>query len=267
MGNSKNRTIYKVLIPLGIVLVLSLVGNIILIAKIKSNLQISRKNIADMIIQPVSAQEIYPEFICGCCGKLLDPDNVCCGDMKQKIDYIDILVEVGLSKDEIIMKVAKKFGLNSLAKDEMTSIIKNKLLEAAPDYAPQIVFEQERINLGTVSQAQGITTITFNFKNNGSGDLIIDKLTTSCGCTVAAIVYQGQEGPSFTMPGHGQDNPKDWTIVIAAGDMAQVKVYYDPNAHGPQPEDRQFITRTISIFSNDPVEFAKQLRIELEQTP
>lgn len=255
----------KILFILIIFLFLSLSVNAILITKNKSSKSIEK--IADIVVQTVSAKEIYPEFICGCCGKTLDPNNICCGDMKQKIEYIDTLVDVDLSKDEIIMKTAKKFGLNSLAKQETKTEIKNQLIVNAPADAPQIIFEQEKQDLGTISQSNGIASTTFNFINNGKGDLIIDNLTTSCGCTSVSIIYNNNEGPTFTMPGHGKDNPKDWSVAIAPGDTAQVKVYYDPNAHGPQKTDKESITRTISIFSNDPVEFEKQLKIDLEQTP
>ena len=37
--------------------------------------------------------------------------------------------------------------------------------------------------------------------------------------------------------------------------------------HGKQKEDILSITRTVSIFSNDPVEFEKQIKIELDQIP
>ena len=69
------------------------------------------------------------------------------------------------------------------------------------------------------------------------------------------------------MPGHGKENPENWSIAIAPGSSAELKVYYDPNAHGLQEAASQSITRTISVFSNDPVDFEKQIRIELTQTP
>jgi len=254
-------------ISLASFLIISLVGNAILLAKINNNSGEIIDKVTNVIIQPVSAAEIYPEFMCGCCGKALDPNNVCCGDMKQKIAYIDTQVDAGFSKEEIMMRTTKEFGLNSLIKEETKIEIKSQLIANAPADAPKIVFISEQADIGVISQSNGITTTTFSFTNNGQGDLIIDNLTTSCGCTSASIVYNGSEGPSFTMPGHGKDNPTNWSVAIAPGDTAQVKIYYDPNAHGPQKKDIEFITRTISVFSNDPVEFEKQLKIELEQIP
>jgi len=219
------------------------------------------------LIEPVNAAEIYPEFICGCCGRPLDPVNPCCGDMKQKINYIDQQIEAGLSKDEIMIAAVKEFGLASLAKEGTEQEIKNILIDQAPVDAPKIIFEQTSYDFGQVSQADGIVFTYFPIKNKGESNLVIDKLSTSCGCTLASIVYQGEEGPTFTMPGHGKENPANWSVAIAPGDEAQLKIYYDPNTHGEQKEDVLPVTRTISIFSNDPVEFEKQVRIDLNQTP
>ena len=220
-----------------------------------------------LLIEPAKAAEIYPEFICGCCGRPLDPLNPCCGDMKQKVEYIEKQVKAGLSKDEIMIAAVKEFGINSLAKEETKQEIKNKLIALAPLDAPKIVLAQTSYDFGKVSQGGGIVSANFNLKNEGSSNLIINKLSTSCGCTSASIIYNGVEGPTFTMPGHGKDNPQNWSVSITPGDAAQLKVYYDPNAHGEQKEPSLAITRTIDVFSNDPVEFEKQVRIELNQTP
>lgn len=222
----------------------------------------------NVIQSPVAhAQELYQEFVCPCCGAVLDPKNICCGSMEQRIAYIDDLVEQGLSKEEILLKTVKEFGVNALARQEVKEEIKSALLRDAPVNAPKIVFNQESFDLGTIRQRDGITFTLVPFENTGENDLVIHKLDTSCGCTSASIVYKGMEGPTFTMPGHGKKNPTNWNVSIAPGQSAMLKIYYDPNAHGPQKKPNEFITRTVSVYSNDPVEFEKQIRIELEQTP
>lgn len=248
-------------------LFLSLIANAILLTSINNSSGKAMHTVVEAISQPVVAAEIYPEFVCGCCGKPLDPENICCGDMRQKIEYIDDQVEAGLSEEEIIMRAVKKFGLNSLAKDETKQAVRLELALGAAADAPKIVFEADKQDLGVISQSDNLASTSFNFKNDGKSGLVIDKLSTSCGCTSAAVVYRGEEGPTFTMPGHGKANPEDWSVTIAPGESAELKVYYDPKAHGPQKKDRELITRTISVFSNDAVEFEKQLRIELEQIP
>lgn len=220
-----------------------------------------------VLVKTAEASEIYPEFICSCCGRTLDPNNICCGDMKRKIDFIESQADAGLSKDEIIIAGIREFGINSLAKEETKQALKEKLIAMAPADSPKIIFSEETIDLGEVSQNKGEVFAYFDFINNGESDLIINNINTSCGCTSASVVYQGEEGPIFTMPGHGKENPENWSVAIAPGQTAQIKIYYDPNAHGPQEKNVLPITRTVSIFSNDPVEFEKQIRIELNQVP
>lgn len=233
----------------------------------KDNPEVRGEATGNTIISAANAQEIYPEFFCPCCGQPLDPSNICCGSMKQRIDYIDTQVEAGLSKDEVMVNAVKEFGIDSLVEETTKEEITEKLIALAPADAPEIVFEQENYNFGEVSQADGIVFAYLNFKNEGKGNLIIDKLDSSCGCTSASIVYKGTEGPLFTMAGHGKENPKDWQVSIAPGEIAQLKIYYDPNAHGEQEEDVLSITRTVTVFSNDPIEFGKQVKIELDQIP
>ena len=118
-------------------------------------------------------------------------------------------------------------------------------------------------DFGEFSQIKVTVKTFFEIKNNGQSDLIIERLETSCGCTLASIVYQDQEGPKFNMPGHGvNEEIGDWQIAISSGASAQLKVYYDPNMH---PEFRGTATRTIAIFSNDPIDFQKEVQIELNQ--
>ena len=217
------------------------------------------------LINKVQAAEIYPEFVCTCCDKPLDPKAICCGIMRGMIDHIDEQVEVGLSKEDIMIDTTKKFGLKALAKESTEKEIRAILLTQAPADAPKIVIDSTSYDFGEIGQGDGVVHTLFDLKNEGQGDLVINNINTSCGCTSASIVYKGFEGPLFTMPGHGKKNPDSWQIAIAAGDTAQVKVYYDPMAHGKQKEDSLDITRTVSLFSNDPVDFEKQLRIELRR--
>ena len=70
-------------------------------------------------------------------------------------------------------------------------------------------------------------------------------------------------GPTFAMEGHGQENPKDWQVAVKPADRATLRVYYDPTVH---PDLEGAVTRTVSIMSNDPVEFETKVAISLEQT-
>ncbi len=138
------------------------------------------------------------------------------------------------------------------------------------ELSPKIEVDKITYNFGRVSQSQGIVSTTFILTNSGAGDLIIEGMETSCMCTSASIIYQGQEGPRFGMEMHGGmhgTNPKDYKLIIPPNDSATLKVYYDPLAHGKQKTVQEKFIREIIIKSNDPVNFQKKVRIEVTQVP
>lgn len=210
-----------------------------------------------------SAQEIYPLFQCPCCGQPLDPENICCPMAAERITYIDGLVQGRLPEDEVILAYVQKYGLESFIDDSKKEEFKKKLISQAPADRPIIEVIPEYHDLGDVSQQGGVVTAIFEIKNNGESDLTINRLETSCGCTSAAIIYKDEEGPRFAMPGHGiNEGIGDWQVVIPAKEAAQLKVYYDPDVH---PDFRGAAIREISVYSDDPVDFQKKVRIELNQ--
>jgi len=215
------------------------------------------------VVTVVEANEIYPMFTCPCCGTPLSKEEPCCGAMTQMTDFIDAQVELGASKDEIVLATAQEFGLERLTSEADQQALHEQLLADAPENAPRIEVSETKKDLGTVYQSNGTVTTEFLIKNAGKSELVIDKLSSSCGCTSASLIAQGKEGPRFYMAGHGFDEPDvSWQASIAPGDESLVKVYYDPTVHedlvGP-------VTRTISIHSNDPVDFETKLTITLNQ--
>lgn len=214
-------------------------------------------------VTTVEAKEIYPMFTCPCCGNPLDKDKPCCGSATQMIDFIDQKVSTGASKDDVILATAQEFGLERLADEAERGALREKLLANAPKDAPKITTADVKKDLGTVGLKKGTVTTEFTIKNEGKSDLVVDKLSSSCGCTSASLVYQGKEGPRFYMAGHGHESPDaNWKAVIAPGDEAQVKVYYDPTVH---PDLTGPVTREVSVHSNDPVDFETKLTITLNQ--
>ncbi|PJE63888.1 hypothetical protein COU89_00850, partial [Candidatus Roizmanbacteria bacterium CG10_big_fil_rev_8_21_14_0_10_45_7] len=198
-----------------------------------------------------------------CCGKPLDKEKPCCGAMTQMIDFIDQKVSTGADKDAVILATAQEFGLERLANESDRSSLREKLLANAPKDAPKITTAETKKDLGVVTIKKGVVTTEFVIKNEGKSDLVVDKLSSSCGCTSASLVYHGTEGPQFYMAGHGQAEPDpNWKVSIAPGDKAKIKVYYDPTVH---PDLTGPVTREVSIHSNDPVDFETTLTITLNQ--
>ncbi len=222
----------------------------------------ANQNLTASIAEIVSAKEIYPMFVCLCCGMPLDPNNICCDMAQERITFIDGLTAGNLAKDEVVMAYVKKYGLDSFVDKNQAEEFKQKLIAQAPAERPSIAISPETTDLGDVSLVKGEISALFEITNTGKTDLIINKLDTSCGCTSAAIVYQGKEGPRFAMAGHGIESPIDWQVVIPAGEKAELKVYYDPNAH---KDFRGTAIREIYVFSNDPINFETKVKIELSQ--
>lgn len=87
-------------------------------------------------------------------------------------------------------------------------------------------------DFGTISMADGKVEKVFKVTNLSAKDAILSSVETSCMCTTAYIVNGGKEKGPFGMPGHGGPGAKA-NEVIKAGESRDIKVVYDPNAHGP----------------------------------
>lgn len=220
----------------------------------------SKETQTKTFVEVASAQEVYPLFDCPCCSSSIDECS--CPMSKERKTYIDGLTDAKLGEEEVILSYVKRYGLSSFIDENKREEFREKLVREAPAERPIITLTPDSFDFGNVSQAGGTVTTLFEIKNQGQSDLIIDKLETSCGCTSASIIFQGKEGPRFTMSGRTNKNAEDWRITISAGKTAQLKVYYDPNFH---QDFRGEAIRTISVFSNDPVDFEKSVQIELNQ--
>lgn len=126
---------------------------------------------------------------------------------------------------------------------------------------PIIVITPSHYNFGMVSTAKGEVSTLIEISNNGTQALVINNIDTSCGCTSASIVDDGEEGPRFSMSMHGT-NPKNWQQVIPPGKSVQLKVYYNPKVH---KDLRGAVTRSIFIFSNAPRHRKTEVTISANQ--
>lgn len=95
----------------------------------------------------------------------------------------------------------------------------------------QLQVSESLYDFGTLSMAKGKVDHIFKVANKTDKDINIKTLTTSCMCTNAYIENaNGEKGP-FGMPGMGYVPPAD--EIIKAGESRDIKVVYDPAAHGP----------------------------------
>lgn len=107
-------------------------------------------------------------------------------------------------------------------------------VQDAPDAnsGPSGLTVQETLyDFGTISMANGKTNHVFKVSNTTKNDIEVKAVSTSCMCTNAYIVSaDGDKGP-FGMLGMGYVPPANERIK--AGESRDIKVVYDPNAHGP----------------------------------
>ena len=258
--NNKSLKNSRAMFVLSALLALSLIGNFVLVFGSSQELKKHADNVTNAVVSTASAKEIYPMFICPCCGRTIDAS--CCGMAKERKVYVDGLTEGRLSKEEIVATYIKKYGLDSFKDEKQKQAFKKRLEREAPESRPIISINPEVYDLGDVSQSEGEVNSLFEIANSGKSDLIINKLETSCGCTSASVVYKRQEGPRFSMPGHSGENPDNWQVAIPSSEKAQLKVYYNPNVH---KNFRGAAVREIYVFSNDPINFETKVKIELNQ--
>ncbi|HPD95092.1 MAG: DUF1573 domain-containing protein [Bacteroidales bacterium] len=92
----------------------------------------------------------------------------------------------------------------------------------AQDGKSGITFKSTLYDYGTLKEDDGVAYHDFTFTNTGNSPLIIQRVTSSCGCTTP-------------------DWPKE---PIAPGKTSEIKVGYNPHGR-PGP-----FTKTITVFSN-----------------
>ncbi len=218
--------------------------------------------VPDTSVMPVSATEIYPLFLCPCCGNPLDPENICCELAQERIDYIDSLVDAGLSKQEIIMTYVKKYGINVFADESMMEEVKAELARRAPADRPKIAINPIRYDFGDVSVAKGVVSTTMTVTNEGKTDLVLYNIETSCMCTTGQLIVNGRGSPLFGMNMGDDKHPTGWSDTIAPGQSAELRIYYNPTMH---EELRGPLERNIRVFSSDPVDFEYDVRISANQ--
>ncbi len=105
-------------------------------------------------------------------------------------------------------------------------------LESGETQQGSLVASETLYDFGTISMANGMTNKIFKVTNSSDKDVKLVNIETSCMCTTAYIVNAGREKGPYGMPGHGGAITKT-NEVIKAGESRDIKVVYDPNAHGP----------------------------------
>lgn len=103
---------------------------------------------------------------------------------------------------------------------------------------PNIEFESRMHDFGVVYDESSLET-AMKFRNTGDANLIIERVTTSCGCTAA-------------VPGQK---------MIAPGESGELNVTFDPKPKAGTQKKR------ITVYTNDPDEPQAQVEIQTKMVP
>ncbi len=95
--------------------------------------------------------------------------------------------------------------------------------------APRIALETSALELGEMPNGE-IAEREVVVRNDGDAPLVVESVTTSCGCTTAAVE------PS----------------TIAPGERGVLRIAFDSGAHGP--DLRGPLMREVTLVSNDPAQ-------------
>lgn len=162
-------------------------------------------------------------------------------------------------KKTIIISIVIVFGLVGImfwGRNRQTTEVTQTSGAISSLTAPETLYD-----FGTISMKNGLASHTFKITNSSDKDIYIKKVFTSCMCTSAYIESpNGEKGP-FGMEGMGYVPPANETIKV--GESLDIKVVYDPNAHGPAGVG----TIDRLVYLTDASGGTLQLEIKAEVTP
>lgn len=98
----------------------------------------------------------------------------------------------------------------------------SKYTDEQLENAPKLVFNETSFNFGSITEGEKVNH-SFSFRNDGKQDLIIRKISTSCGCTVvdkkADIIKPGESSSiDITFNSAGKSNRQNKSITIICND-------------------------------------------------
>ncbi|MCF7908076.1 MAG: DUF1573 domain-containing protein [Candidatus Omnitrophica bacterium] len=202
-------------------------------------------------------EDIYSKLECCKCGKSFI--SCTCAHAKEMKAYIDAFLEAGLGEEEIMLKIAKKYSLDSIIDFKTKKVVEKKLIEEAGAKRPEIFIKPLAYDLGKVSKSKGKLELAVKVKNKGNTALTINELKTSCGCTTVRLKTKKSESPAFSM---NMENLKSsWKADLAPAEEGKLIIVTDLD----HPHVKLgHMARSVTIKSNDPVYSTINVEFEVE---
>jgi hypothetical protein len=108
------------------------------------------------------------------------------GDMKRVFIVVLVLISLVSCNNKNQVQKSKSPDLDSglISTDVVKNPITLKDTALSDKELPQITFKQKNFDFGVLIEGEKVAH-TFEFENTGNADLVITKVSTTCGCTVA----------------------------------------------------------------------------------
>jgi len=116
------------------------------------------------------------------------------------------------------------------------------LLAGCAGGEPDILLEEEQLDLGPLQNGE-VRSFEVEVVNQGTGDLVIEAVSTSCGCTSARVI----------------------PTTLGPGESGSLQVTFDSGAHGP--EELGPVLKQVFIASNDPDQPELEFRLTADILP
>lgn len=122
--------------------------------------------------------------------------------------------------------------------------------QAATIVARVVKADEAVFDFGTISMAAG--KVSHRFKLQVESPATITKIYTSCMCTVANLIRNGEkvDGP-FGMPGHGP--LAKLSEDIGTQEDIEIEAVFDPAAHGPAGIGRIQRAIIVEVAGSEPL--------------
>lgn len=127
--------------------------------------------------------------------------------------------------------------------DKSTQEVKVASYQSTDQQKPQVKTENTVADLGQMKVSEQKSE-DFKVENVGQKPLQLSNITSSCGCTVAQVVVDGQVSEEF-----GMHSKSSQVFEIAPGEAVIVRVTYRPYVmpvSGP-------VDREVYVDTNDPI--------------
>ena len=137
---------------------------------------------------------------------------------------------------EAVLRLSKPLAVMGLG-----LVVAALLAACGPAGEPDIELGSNQVDLGTVRNGT-VEEFSVQVINVGNAPLVIEAVSTSCGCTSASVTPES----------------------IGPGGIGELKVVYDSGAHGPEFSGQ--VQRQVYIASNDPASREEVLNFQVEVT-